>query len=149
MSNSLDTKSRMPRLPRNRALGRAAAVVAVAAVAMPGAAMAATPKQTSFNYNVPVKAMVLAKGRTVAVTGKVTSPQNNVKNWWSANAIKSTVQKGVNVAYQRPYNANGFRCTPVIKGERTNFTCSLKGADVPTIVNFKYSIVYRGDTASG
>jgi hypothetical protein len=148
MNNSLNTKSRSIRLP-GRALGRSVAVLAIAAVALPGAALAATPKQHTFNYKVPVKSMVLANGSTVAVSGKVTAPQMNVKNWWSANTIKSTVQKGVNNARQMPYSANGFRCTPVIKGEHTNFKCSLKGADVPTTVNFRYSIVYRGDTASG
>ena len=149
MNNSLNTNSRSFRLPRGRFVGRSAAVLAVAAVALPATAMAATPQQSTFKYNVPVKRMVLASGSHVAVNGKVTSPQANVKEWWSANTIKSTVQKGVNNARQMPYTANGFRCVPVIKGARTNFACSLRGADVPTIVNFRYSIIYRGDTASG
>jgi hypothetical protein len=108
-----------------------------------------TAKRTAFNYNVPVKATMLAKGSQVAVNGTVTWPQANVKDWWSASTINSTVQKGVNNAFQKPYSANGFNCVPTIKGEHTNFVCSLQGADVPTSVTFHYSIVYRGDTASG
>jgi hypothetical protein len=149
MNNSANTNFRPSRLPRGRVLGRTAAVLAIATAALPGVALAAAPKQSTFKYNVPVKRMALANGSTVAVNGKVTSPQANVKNWWSANTIKSTVQKGVNNGRQIPYTANGFRCVPVIKGARTNFACSLRGADVPTIVNFRYSIIYRGDTASG
>ena len=148
MNNSLNTKSHSFRLP-GRAFSRSVAVLAIAAVALPGAALAASPKQQTFKYNVPVKQIALAKGSTVVATGMVTAPQTSVKGWWSATAIKSTVQKGVNNGWQKPYSANGFRCTPVIKGEHTNFKCSLRGADVPTTVNFRYSVVYRGDTASG
>jgi hypothetical protein len=132
MNNSPKTNPRSFHLPRGRVLGRTAAVLAIATAALPGAALAATPKQHTFKYNVPVKRMALASGSTVAVNGTVTSPQANVKDWWSANTIKSTVQKGVNNGRQIPYSANGFRCVPVIKGARTNF-----------------SIIYRGDTASG
>lgn len=132
-----------------RAFGRTIALVAACLVVAPAAALAAAPRQTTFSYKVPVKATMLAHGSSVAVTGKVTSPQSNVKNWWSSNTIRSTVQKGVNNARQTPYTANGFRCTATLKGEHTNFVCTLRGADVPTTVNFRYSIVYRGDTASG
>lgn len=149
MNNSLNTKSRSLRLPGARALAGLVAVLAVSVAALPATSLAATPKQTTFKYNVPVKRMMLARGSQVTVTGKVTAPQMSVKNWWSANSIRSTVQKGVNNARQMPYTANGYRCTPTIKGERTNFVCSLQGADVPTKVTFRYSIVYRGDTASG
>jgi hypothetical protein len=47
------------------------------------------------------------------------------------------------------YSSEGFRCTPVVRGETTSFTCKLRGADVPTVVRLTFAVVYRGDQASG
>lgn len=121
--------------------------------AVPAGAMAATPhqspKQTTFKYNVPVKRMALAKGSNVIANGTVIWPQSNVSNWWSAGSVKRVVQAGVNNGRQSPYIKDGFRCVPTINGAKTNFVCKLRGADVPTSVNLRYSLIYRGDTASG
>ena len=121
--------------------------------AVPAVAMAATPhqpvKQSTFKYNVPVNRMALAKGTHVVANGTVTWPQSNVSGWWSANTINRVVRAGVNNGRQSPYSKDGFQCTPTINGEKTNFVCKMKGADVPTSVNFRYSLIYRGDTASG
>ncbi len=134
-----------------RAIALPLLIAGVAVV--PATAMAATPrqqvKQTTFKYNVPVNRMALAKGSTVSANGTVTWPQSNVSDWWSAGAIKSVVQAGVNNGRQSPYAKDGFRCVPTINGEKTNFVCKLQGADVPTTVTLRYSLVYRGDTASG
>jgi hypothetical protein len=121
--------------------------------AVPAAAIAATPhqpaKQTTFRYNVPVHRMALANGSTVVAKGTVTSPQPNVSNWWSTNTIQRVVRAGVNSGRQSPYAKDGYQCVPTLKLEKTNFVCKMRGADVPTSVNFRYSLVYRGDTASG
>ncbi len=123
-------------------------------VAVPASAMAATPhhqpvKRTTFKYTVPVNRMALAKGSSVVASGTVTWPQSNVKEWWSAATIKHVVRAGVNNGRQSPYATDGFRCAPTINGEKTNFVCKLQGADVPTTVTLRYSLIYRGDTASG
>jgi hypothetical protein len=121
--------------------------------AVPAAATAATPhqpvKQSTFKYNVPVNRMALAKGAHVVANGTVTSPQSNVRGWWSADTINRVVRAGVNNGRQSPYSKDGFQCTPTINGAKTNFVCKMQGADVPTSVNFRYSLIYRGDTASG
>ncbi len=122
--------------------------------AVPATAMAATPhhqpvKRTTFKYNVPVNRMALAQGSSVTANGTVTWPQSNVSDWWSASTIKRVVQTGVNNGRQSPYAKDGFRCVPTINGEKTNFVCKLQGADVPTTVTLRYSLIYRGDTASG
>lgn len=121
--------------------------------AVPATAMAATPhkqvKQTKFTYKVPVNRMALAKGSTVTANGTVAWPQSNVSNWWNAGTVRRVVQAGVNNGRQSPYAKDGYRCTPTINGERTNFVCKLQGADVPTTVTLRYSLIYRGDTASG
>jgi|ERR1700729_2484630 hypothetical protein len=132
-----------------RALALRIGLLTACAAAVPAVALAANAKSTTFKYNVPVNAKALAKGSTVVATGKVSAPEAKVNNWWSAGTIRTVVQKGINSGRQSPYSNNGFRCTPTIKGQNTNFVCSLKGADVPTTVTFSYSVVYRGDTASG
>jgi hypothetical protein len=142
----------------NRRFGISRAAIALPLMiagiaAVPAAATAATPhqsvKQSACQYKVPVHRMALAKGSTVLAHGTVSSPQSNVRNWWNANTINRVVQAGVNGFRQSPYSADGYQCTPTIKGEHTNFVCKLKGADVPTSVTLRYSLIYRGDTASG
>jgi hypothetical protein len=114
---------------------------------MPAAALAAKPIQKS--YAVQVKPIALANGHTVKVNVLVTAPEAKVRSWWSASTVSAVVRKGVNGGYQRPYRAEGYRCTPVVRGEKTSFTCKLVGADVPTTVRLSFTVVYRGDTASG
>ena len=101
------------------------------------------------HYDVTVKPMALAQGRTVDAKVAVTSPQSNVKSWWSRPTVSKVVRKGVNGGFQRPYKSQGFRCTPTVRGQKTSFSCVLRGADVPTIVHLKFAVVYRGDTPSG
>jgi hypothetical protein len=141
--------SRRLRRSWRRVLALGVGVLAAAVAAVPTVAMAANTKPMTFKYNVSVKPMALANGSTVVAAGKVTAPEAKVKSWWSASTVRTVVQKGVNAGRQSPYINNGFRCTPTVKGQNTNFVCSLRGADVPTTVTFSYSVVYRGDTASG
>ena len=93
--------------------------------------------------------MALAKGRTVQAEVAVTSPQSDVSFWWSRQAVAKVVRKGINGGYQNPYKSQGYACTPAIRGEHTNFSCVLRGADVPTTVHLRFSVIYRGDTRSG
>jgi hypothetical protein len=125
----------------------ALALAAGALVALPGVASAAKP--LTVTYNVTVKPLALAKGNTVKAKAVVTAPEAKVKSWWSRKSINAVVRKGVNGGYQRPYSSEGFRCTPVVRGETTSFSCKLRGADVPTTIKLTFAVVYRGDTASG
>jgi hypothetical protein len=146
MHTTTDTHPTFRHLRRKAAaLGLVGASVAL----MPAAALASSPSSINRNQNVNVKAMALAKGHTVKTQVNVQNPERQVSNWWSQPTVARIVQKGVNGGYQRPYQSQGFRCTPVVKGETTSFTCKLRGADVPTIVTLKFNVVYRGDTASG
>jgi hypothetical protein len=135
-----------PRL-RRRIGGGALALAVGLLVALPVAAFAA--KQLTVSYGVTVKPLALANGNTVKAKAVVTSPEAKVKGWWSRKSVTAVVRKGVNGGYQRPYSSEGFRCTPVIRGETTSFTCKLRGADVPTTIKLTFAVVYRGDTASG
>lgn len=146
------TQSRMPTVPvrpRPRQIGAATLAVLAAVVAMivPSAALAASPQ--TFEYPVTVKPLALAQGKTVQTKVVVTAPEPTVKDWWSQATVSKVVRKGVNGGYQRPYQAEGYRCTATVKGENTSFACTLKGADVPTKVRLTFSVVYRGSTPSG
>jgi hypothetical protein len=135
---------------RSRRLARRLALMTAGAAllaSMPAAALAAKPIQKS--YAVQVKPIALAKGRTVNTNVLVTAPEAKVRSWWTENTVAAVVRKGVNGGYQRPYLAEGYRCTPVVRGEKTSFTCKMMGADVPTTVRLTFTVVYRGDTASG
>ncbi len=146
------TQSRMPTVParaRRRQIGAATLVALVAIVAMivPAAALASAPQ--TFEYPVTVKPLALAQGKTVQAKVVVTAPEPTVKNWWNQTTVSKVVRKGVNGGYQRPYQAEGYRCTATVKGEKTSFACTLKGADVPTKVRLTFSVIYRGSTPSG
>ena len=112
------------------------------------AALGATKPLTS-RYRVVVDPLALAHGRTVTATATVTSPDPKVKSWWSNQAVSTVVRKGVNGGYQRPYVSEGYRCSTVVSGSLTSFTCKLMGADVPTAVRLTFAVTYRGATASG
>ena len=136
----------------SRSLRRRAAAVGLvgASVAlMPAAALASSPSTIHMNQEVNVKPMALAKGHSVNTQIDVKNPESSVSNWWSRSTVAKVVQKGVDGGYQSPYQSEGFRCSPIVRGETTTFTCKLRGADVPTIVTLKFNVVYRGDTASG
>ena len=95
----------------------------------PAGALAVKPIRKS--YAVQVKPMALASASTVKASVIVTAPEAKVSSWWSAGTVSAVVRKGVNGGYQRPYAAQGYRCTPVVRGEKTSFTCKLVGADDP------------------
>jgi|HubBroStandDraft_6_1064221.scaffolds.fasta_scaffold17256_4 hypothetical protein len=120
---------------------------------VPAGALAAKPSNTvkpiNKEYKVTVKPMALAKGNTVQVKATITAPEAKVQSWWSQKSVAAVVRKGVNGGYQSPYTSEGYRCTPVIRGEKTTFNCKLMGADVPTTIHLSFTVVYRGDTASG
>ncbi len=137
-----------PRTARRRRTGAVLGAAGLSLALLPAAAMASTTT-TRETYRVNVKPMALAHGSTVKTNVSVTNPEKRVSDWWSQKTVSNVVRKGVNGGFQRPYQSQGFACTPMIKGETTSFTCKLKGADVPTIVTLKFNVVYRGDTASG
>lgn len=119
-----------------------AAIVPTAAVAAPAHA-AQTPAQHKISYTVQVKPGVLQNGQTtIKANVAVVNPQQNVSSWWSKAAINAVVKKAVNNGYQMPFQAQGFRCTPTVKGNTTTFLCSLRGADVPTTVWLAFSAHY-------
>jgi hypothetical protein len=150
MSTHTSLSNGEQRRPRRR-ITRAGALIgaATAAVALAPAAALASPTHIDKTYRVSVKPMALAHGSSVKANVDVTSPQNKVSGWWNQKTVSSVVRKGVNGGFQSPYQAQGFACTPVVKGQTTSFTCKLRGADVPTTVTIKFNVVYRGDTASG
>jgi hypothetical protein len=114
------------------------------AAALPSTGLAATNTTKTVNYTVAVKKGVLARGSTVKAKAVVVAPQNNVSDWWSQAAVSSVVRSAVNSAYQKPYIAEGYRCTPVVRSKTTSFTCILRGADVPTSITLKFAVNYRG-----
>jgi len=127
----------------------------ISAIALMGACLAVVPagafaaKPIQKEYQVKVNPMALAKGNTVQVKATITAPEAKVQSWWSQKSVAAVVRKGVNGGYQRPYMSEGYRCTPSIRGEKTTFSCKLMGADVSTTVRLSFTVVYRGDTASG
>ncbi len=124
-----------------------AALAALAA--LPPAGEAAQPRTATYNYNVSVNKLALAKGTNVKAKAVVSAPEAKVKGWWSQATVAKVVRKGVNGGYQRPYKSEGYRCAVVVHGETTSFTCTLHGADVPTSIRLTFAVVYRGDNASG
>lgn len=141
----LRTHTRRPSWRRAGAIGLALAGVCLAA--LPGAAFAAKPLTVS--YKVTVKPLALARGNTVKVKATVTSPEAKVKSWWSQKTVAAVVRKGVNGGYQRPYSSEGYRCKVVVRGELTSYTCTLTGADVPTVIRLNFAVTFRGATRSG
>ena len=131
---------------RARCLG-AVALMGTCLAVVPAGALAAKPIHKE--YKVKVHPMALAKGNTVQVKATITAPEAKVQSWWSQKTIATVVRKGVNGGYQSPYSSEGYRCTPTIRGEKTTFNCKLMGADVPTTIRLSFTVVYRGDTASG
>jgi hypothetical protein len=131
---------------RARFIGAIALMGACLAV-VPAGAFAAKPIQKE--YKVKVNPMALAKGNTVQAKAIITAPEAKVQSWWNQKTVAAVVRKGVNRGYQSPYSSEGYRCTPIIRGEKTTFNCKLMGADVPTTVRLSFTVVYRGDTASG
>jgi hypothetical protein len=137
---------------RARCIGAIALMGACLAV-VPAGALAAKPTNTvkpiNKEYSVTVKPIALARGNTVKVKATITAPEAKVQSWWSQKTVAAVVRRGVNGGYQSPYASEGYRCTPVIRGEKTTFNCKLVGADVSTTIRLSFTVVYRGDTASG
>lgn len=144
---------------RARRLGAAGVLATgVACVAMaPTAFAAATPKtaqkaQTK-QYTVAVNPQNLASGKTVQAKAVISAPEAKVSNWWSQNTVNQVVRRGVS-GKGTTYNVQGYQCSAKMKPQSngsatTNFTCKLRGADVPTSITLTFSPVLRGDTASG
>jgi hypothetical protein len=145
-TNSAPTTKSKRSLVRARLIGAIALMGACLAMA-PAGASAAKPIQKE--YQVKVNQLALAKGDTVQVKATITAPEAKVQSWWSQKTVSAVVRKGVNGGYQRPYSSEGYRCTPTVRGEKTSFNCKLMGADVPTTIRLSFTVVYRGDTASG
>lgn len=144
-SRRAHSRRRSPRRPASIAL----ALACISFASLPGDALAASARPIATSYNVGVNRNALASGTTVKVKVTVTSPEAKVRSWWSQAAVSAVVRKGVNNGRQSPYSSEGYRCTPVVRGETTSFTCKLTGADVPTTVRLTFAVIYRGDQASG
>jgi hypothetical protein len=127
---------------------------ALAALAVPATASAATPTTTIQNhtYHIAVNPGKLVNGQnTVTANVKVTNPENSVRRFWSRSTIQRVVWDGVNKGVQKPYMSEGFRCTPVLDGSMNastaRFTCKLQGADLPTTVTLTYTAPFLPPTA--
>ena len=133
---------------------RIAAGTAVAVLALPAVASAATTttvKQTS-TYNISVNRGVLAGGgHKVGAKVIVTNPDASVSDWYSRATVRKVVRRAANKGIQKPFNYQGYRCTPVLDGSMNasvaHFTCNLTGADVPTTVKLTFTIPFKPATA--
>jgi hypothetical protein len=125
---------------------------ALAALAIPATATAATAPTQAHTYHIAVKPGVLAGGQnTVTANVKVTNPESSVRRFWSRSTVQQVVRDGVNQGIQKPYMSEGFRCTPTLDGSMNastaRFTCKLQGADVPTTVTLTFTAPYLPPTA--
>ena len=132
----------------------AATVAALGAIAVPtaSAAPAPTTTTTTHTYNIKVDRGILAGGaNTVTAKVKVTNPEKIVRDFWSRSTVQQVVRQGVNNKLQKPYQSQGFRCTPTLDGSMNastaRFTCKLRGADVPTTVTVTFTAPYLPPTA--
>jgi len=132
-----------------RTIVAAGAVLAtLGAATAPAAGLAAGAPTKTLTYTVSVKKGKLVNGQTsVRARVVVTSPQNDVQDWWSRAAVSAVVRKGVNGGYEQPYASQGYRCVPVVTGTTARFTCKLQGADVPTTVKLTYTAPFKPPTA--
>jgi hypothetical protein len=134
----------------------AGTVVAVlgAGVALPAVSAAATTTtvtQTS-NYRFVVDRGVLAGGgHHVRAKVVVTNPQANVSDWYSRSTVRTVVRKAANRGIQKPFRSQGYRCVPVLEGSMNattaRYTCTLRGADVPTTVELTFTIRFKPPVA--
>ena len=104
-------------------------------------------------YHISVNPGILAGGQnTITANVKVTNPEKSVRDFWSRSTIQQVVRQGVNNGYQMPYKSQGFRCMPMIDGSMNasteNFTCKLRGADVPTTVTLTFAAPYMQSAGS-
>ena len=129
-----------------------AAIGAGAAVPAAQAATTTTTTKRTSVYHISVNQGVLA-GTSNVVRAKVvvTNPQANVRDWYSRSTIQKVVRKGVNNGIQKPYRSQGYSCVPVLDGSMNastaRFTCTLRGADVPTTVKLTYTAAFEPPVA--
>lgn len=149
----------LSKIPSGRALRLGTASVlatGIACAAMAPASFAATPRAAqskTVTYNVSVNPQSLASGKTVQAKAVITAPEAKVSSWWSQNTVNQVVRRGVS-GKATTYKLQGYQCSAKMKPQSngsatTNFTCKLRGADVPTGITLTFSPVLRGDTASG
>jgi hypothetical protein len=138
-----------PSQSRRRFLGTRWLFSAVGLVLMVGCLAAgsapalASTKTLRVTYEVKVKRGVLARGRTVRATVKVSNPQPNVSFWWSRAAVATVVREGVENGYQKPYAVEGYRCKPVVHKTITRYTCRLRPADLATTATLTFAVRFR------
>jgi hypothetical protein len=122
-----------------------AAAIGAGAVVPAAQAAPSTTRTSVFHIRVDDGALA-GGGNTVRAKVVVKNPQRTVRNWYSRATIAKVVREGVNNGYQKPYNAQGYRCTPVLDGSMNasvaRFTCKLRGADVPTTVKVTYTAAF-------
>jgi hypothetical protein len=122
-----------------------ALIATVGAGVAPAASLAATTPTVAKTYNIGVAPLILKQGHTVKVDVKVTNPQASVKQWWSRATVQNVVRQGVDGLYMKPFYSEGYRCVPTITGANgsiAKFTCTLRGADVPTSAKLTFTAAY-------
>jgi hypothetical protein len=101
-------------------------------------------------YKVTVNSTVLVAGNQIGVKVLVKQPESSVSGWWSSSTVTKVVRAGINNGLEQPYQSQGYRCTPkVVKRPDTtvtSFTCTLRGADVPTTSTLYFTALYGPPT---
>jgi len=120
-----------------------------AGAAVPAAQAATTTTTTTRTsvYHISVNPGILAGGgNTVRAKVVVKNPERSVRDWYSRATIQKVVRKGVNNQIQKTYTSQGYRCVPVLNGSMSastaQFTCKLRGGDVPTTVTVTYTAAF-------
>ena len=125
-----------------------ALIATLGAGVVPAASQAATTKTPTItkHYSVATGAIQANSQRTVPVTVTVTNPVNSVKSWSSKKTVQDVTNLAVTGGWKKPFRYEGFRCVPTfpdgLSGYKANFTCKLRGADVPTTVTLKFGVQY-------
>jgi hypothetical protein len=138
-------------LSKSLLTGSLVAVVGAGAI-VPTVSQAATTVTRTSTYNISVNQGVLAGGGNhVKAKVVVNNPESSVRAWYSRATIQKVVRKAANNGIEKPFNAQGYRCVPVLDGSMNastaRFTCKLNGADVPTTVRLTFTIPFKPATA--
>ncbi len=99
----------------------------------------------------PISVDALVNGQhAVSARASVENAQSNVSDWYSAGTIDKVVQAGIDQGLEQPYDSEGYQCTPSVtptKGATVaHFTCKLRGADVPTAIDLRFTADYNPPT---
>jgi hypothetical protein len=128
--------------PSRRLLSGAA--ILVAAFFMVVLPLTAQASSTVVNtYKVKVQKGILASGSTVKAKATISNGAAQQANWWSTKTISAVVRTGVNHGYAKPCTSQGYRCDASAQAWIGTFSCTLRGADVPTTVQLTFHAIWR------